>query len=121
MVGAAYDRNFVGTPATTLYGIDSAADQVVTIGGIDSVPSPNGGVVTNVLALGPDTGNEVGIDISPGGNGWATLTVLGVTRLYRITHSPFTMVGPVGANLALRDVAVLLPLVPVELMRFTAE
>jgi hypothetical protein len=48
----AYDRADTnsGTP-TTLYGIDSNANVVVTVGGIDGLPSPNGGTTTLVGPL----------------------------------------------------------------------
>src|SRR5262249_44344047 len=58
VVGAAYDRNFASIPpppatATTLYGIDANTDQLVTIGGVNSTPSPNTGQVTAVGVLRP--------------------------------------------------------------------
>lgn len=73
ITGAAYDRNYVGAPQppTTLYAIDSNTDQLVTIGGIDSNPSPNTGAVTAIGSLGVNTNNTVGLDIINGAEGRA--------------------------------------------------
>jgi hypothetical protein len=73
ITGAAYDRNYVASPqpTTTLYGIDSNTDQLVTIGGINGTPSPNLGAVTSVGALGVNTTNSVGFDIINGAEGTA--------------------------------------------------
>jgi hypothetical protein len=50
----AYTNNFAGAAMTTLYGISVAApDTLVTIGGINGVPSPNGGAVATVAVLTP--------------------------------------------------------------------
>src|SRR5262249_38998192 len=79
ITGAAYDRNYVASPqpATTLYGIDSTTDQLVTIGGVNSVPSPNTGQVFVVGNLGFNTSSVVGFDIANGAEGtaYALLTV----------------------------------------------
>src|SRR5262249_17020304 len=48
----AYDRSFFGASASTLFGIDFLADKLVMIGGVDGVPSPNGGVVTEIGSMG---------------------------------------------------------------------
>src|SRR5262249_7862905 len=69
VVGAAYDRNFAGSKMTTLYGIDSNTDQLVTIGGVDGAPSPNGGVVRPVGPLGVNISAMVGFDITVGDEG----------------------------------------------------
>jgi hypothetical protein len=53
-MAAAYVNNFSGSTITTLYGIDTGADRLVLIGGLNGSPSPNGGVVSNVGALGVD-------------------------------------------------------------------
>src|SRR5215813_4998832 len=76
VVGAAYDRNYAGSKMTTLYGIDANTDQLVTIGGIDGAPSPNGGVVRPVGPLGVNTTNEIGFDIAndAAGSAYASLT-----------------------------------------------
>ncbi len=44
--GVAYDRNFdgrLGAAGTTLYGINTAGSQLVTVGGLNQGPSPNTG------------------------------------------------------------------------------
>ena len=53
IIGVAYDRNDTDpATGTTLYGIDRANSRFVTIGGINSTPSPNGGTVLDVGPLG---------------------------------------------------------------------
>ena len=67
LVAVAYDRNFAGATATTLFGIDAGSNRLVRQGGVDGVPSPNGGVVTSIGALGVTvSSNKVGFDIRPG-------------------------------------------------------
>ncbi|HTH51466.1 MAG TPA: DUF4394 domain-containing protein, partial [Pyrinomonadaceae bacterium] len=89
IVGIAYDRNDA-TPITptTLYGIDSAAGTLVTIGSIDGSPnSPNGGQVTTVgsLGLGTNLNESIGFDVSAtSGISYATITTGGISRLYTI-------------------------------------
>jgi hypothetical protein len=64
VVGVAYTNNFGGATQTTLFGIDSGRDALVRIGGINGSPSPNGGQLTTIGLLGPNTIDEVGFDIS---------------------------------------------------------
>lgn len=111
VTGIAYDRDVApgppGTPAppeskTTAYGINTGSSQLVTIGGVDGTPSPNGGVVTPVGALGVTVvnGSDVGFDISPSGNAFATMsTVAGISDLYSINLGTGTAtdVGPLPA------------------------
>ncbi len=105
IVGAAYDRNYargVGdTTPTTLYGIDSAAGTLVTIGSVNGTPnSPNAGQITTVgsLGLGTNLNENIGFDISgltanglgasasnlPIGTAYASITTGGISRLYTI-------------------------------------
>ena len=65
VVGSAYDRNFAGTGATTLFGIDSDTNQLVRQGDVNGTPtSPNAGVITPIGALGVATTlNLLGFDI----------------------------------------------------------
>jgi len=104
IVGLAYDHNFENATDTTLYGIDNATDSLVTIGGINGVPSPNGGVVTVVGALGvPFTNFKVGFDIEGHtGTGYVVLrpTGSGLTSLFTINLATgaATLVGAVGGN-----------------------
>src|SRR5215813_12962084 len=110
VVGAAYDRNFAGSKVTTLYGIDANTDQLVTIGGIDGAPSPNGGVVRPVGPLGVNTSAVVGFDITVGDQGmaFATLTVDNKVGLYTIylASGTATLVGTIGATSPIVDIAV---------------
>ncbi len=68
--GIAYDRN-EGASLTTLYAYDFTADKLATIGGIDGIPSPNGGVIntfdnpSGIFALGP-TPFDIGSGSSTG-------------------------------------------------------
>src|SRR5215510_177509 len=110
ITGVAYDRNFGGSKVTTLYAIDPNADQLVTIGGIDSSPSPNGGVVRKVGSLGVNASNEVGFDISVGPEGvaFALLTVNNQTGLYSIylPSGLATMVRTINVKTPIVDIAV---------------
>ena len=114
-VGLAYDRNFEGTPKTTLYGIDISTNSLVVIGGIDGSPSPNGGVVTAVGPLGLNLTNQfkVGFDIeSHTGTAYAVARpVSGVTSLYTIDlqSGAATLVGAVSGNPLLNGMSVALP------------
>jgi hypothetical protein len=46
--GVAYTNNVAGATSTTLYGYDYSTDSLVTIGGLNSSPSPNGGQIFTV-------------------------------------------------------------------------
>src|SRR5262245_37700109 len=110
ITGVAYDRNFGGSKVTTLYAIDPNADQLVTIGGIDSSPSPNGGVTRVVGPLGVNAANEVGFDITVGaeGSAYASLTVNGKPGFYTIDlkSGAATLVGTIGnGGVGIRDIA----------------
>src|SRR5262245_17668533 len=110
VTGVAYDRNFGGSKVTTLYAIDPNADQLVTIGGIDSSPSPNGGVTRVVGPLGVNAANDVGFDITVGaeGSAYASLAVNGKSGFYTIDlkTGAATMVGTIGnGGVAIRDIA----------------
>ena len=100
-VGAAYDRNVAGTTLTTLYVIDSGTDTLATQGGIDGTPSPNGGLITNIGALGVDTSGAADLDISASGNVRALLTVGGTSGIYGInlTTGAATLIGATGVPL----------------------
>ena len=95
----AYDRSVATTTATTLYAIDDVADTLNTIGGPDSVPSPNLGATIVRGPLGVATDSDlVGFDISPIGEGVASLSVGGVTGLYTIELATGAAqpIGPIG-------------------------
>ncbi|MGI8605414.1 MAG: DUF4394 domain-containing protein [Verrucomicrobiales bacterium] len=50
VTGVAYTNNFAGALQTTLYGYEAGSNSLVTIGGPNGVPSPNGG---QVFPVGP--------------------------------------------------------------------
>lgn len=93
VVGSAYTNNFVGAGATVLYDIDSSVDKLLIQN------PPNLGTLNTVGALGIDTTDNVGFDISPGtGIAYASLTVGGTTGLYRIelASGAATLVGTIA-------------------------
>ena len=104
VVGSAYTNNFAGTTTTTLYAIDSNNDQLLIQN------PPNNGTLVPVGALGVDSIDQVGFDISANDNvAYATLTSVGnVTSLYRVnlTTGAATLVGAV-ANGPYKGLAVL--------------
>ena len=112
VVSIAYDRNVAASAAggiTTLYGI-SQSGSLVTIGGVNSTPSPNLGQVFAVGALGVTPDDEhIGFDITAQNNAYASMTVGGETGLYTVnlTTGAATLVGTIGnGDLAIRDLAV---------------
>ncbi len=112
VVGAAYDRNYVASPqpATTLYGIDSNTDQLVTVGGINSTPSPNTGAVTAIGNLGFNTGNVVGFDVINGAEqtAYALLSLNNLPALFTIdlATGAATPVGNTDFGFPLVDIAI---------------
>src|SRR5262245_16033567 len=113
VVGSAYTNNFAGSTSTTLYGIDSNRDALVTQGtaaGVTPVVSPNTGQLFTVGALGVDTNDIVGFDISPVTNAaFASLTPPGsrTSNLYTINlkTGAATLAGPIGGGRLIRDIA----------------
>lgn len=108
----AYSNNVVGASSTTLYAYDFSTDQLVTIGGLNGSPSPNGGTTTVVGSSGVTSVSAgQGFDISGAtGIAYATLDAASSAN----TNSEFytvnlatglhTLVG--GFNLALLDISV---------------
>jgi hypothetical protein len=115
VTGVAYDRNVSPPPgATTLFGIDTFGtnnDQLVTVGGVDGSPSPNGGQVMPVGALGFNlNAQDVGFDISPSGVAYASfLPNPGVAGLYTIDlqTGAATLVESMG--IVMRSLAIVPP------------
>jgi len=104
VVGAAYDRND-NDPATptTLFGIDATNDVLVRQGGVDGSPSPNGGALSTVGALGVDAADVASFDIVGNGtNGsgaaLAALQLQGetVSKFYSLNVSASTPNQPQG-------------------------
>ena len=123
VVHVAYDRNNVGTPLTTLYGIDAANDVLVTIGGIDGSPSPNTGQLTTVGALGINTSSFGGFDIEPNSNqAYASLRIAGVSQLFTINlgTGAATLVGTIGGGGLAIDGLAISPVIIVQPSNVTA-
>jgi hypothetical protein len=112
VVAAAYTNNDLdGTTTTTLFGIDSGTDALVRIGGPDGVPSPNGGPVTTIGALGADTSERAGLDVPLGASttAFASLTVGGVSQLHSVNLATgaASLIGAIGpSGTAIVDLAV---------------
>jgi hypothetical protein len=106
VIAEAYDRNWnravATTVATTLYGISRVASSLVRQGGLNGIPSPNGGLITTVGPLGVtlDAFSDAGFDIDAGGTAYAALTVGGLTGLYNVnlTTGAATLVGTIGTG-----------------------
>jgi hypothetical protein len=115
VVAAAYTNSSPGATSTTLYGIDSGSDMFVQIGGSDGNPSPNGGAVTPIAAIGADTSDQAGLDIDPDNTGYAALTVSGMAQLIRVSlvtgPSPVGMIG--DGSVGIRGLAVVISPPPV--------
>ncbi|MEK7728031.1 MAG: DUF4394 domain-containing protein [candidate division KSB1 bacterium] len=105
IVGTAYTNSVVGASTTTLYAIDSGLDVLVTL------PTPNNGSMYTIGALGVNTSNAVGFDITGNdGVAYAALTVAPniFSSLYFIDLSSGTAVllGNIANPSALRGIAV---------------
>lgn len=88
--------------STTLFGIDSASDQLLT------QDPPNAGTLVNGRPLGIDVGNETSFDIAGAANlGFLATTKAGDAgaRLYRvdITTGKVTALGPIGTGSLVRS------------------
>lgn len=105
IVGTAYTNSVVGAVSTTLYAIDSNLDILVTL------PTPNNGQMYTVGALGVNTSNAVGFDISGNdGIAYAALTVapniFSSFYLIDLSSGTATLLGNIGNATALRGIAV---------------
>jgi hypothetical protein len=113
IVGSAYTNNFAGSTSTTLYGIDSNLDALVTQGSVAGVTpaiSPNTGQLFTVGKLNVDTSDMVGFDIAPVTNAaFASLTPpgAGASTLYTINLATgaATPIGAIGGKQLIRDIA----------------
>ena len=104
IVGSAYTNSFSGTPTTTLFGIDSALDILVT-----QFP-PNGGKLNTVGSLGFDTSDQVGFDIFFFGNqAFASLSADGGSSSFysiNLATGAATAIGAIGSGLQISDIAI---------------
>jgi uncharacterized protein (TIGR03437 family) len=111
ITASAYDNNFAGTTSTTLYGIDTSSDMLVTQGSPGGTPvSPNSGQLFTRGMLGVDAGENNGFDIANvTNNAYAALTVGGVTGLYSVNlgTGAVTLINPIGGGEQIRGISVL--------------
>jgi 3D (Asp-Asp-Asp) domain-containing protein len=111
VVAAAYTNNFAGSTSTTLYGIDSNLDTLVTQGSSGGSPvSPNSGQLFTVGALNVDTTDLVGFDIAPISNAaFVSLTLQGAAasqlNTINLANGATTPVGAIGGGQLIRDIA----------------
>jgi hypothetical protein len=104
-----YTNNFADATTTTLYGIDDNFDILVRQGGVDGVPSPNGGQLFTIGPLGVDqTVGYVGLDINANNTAYAMLTIGGFSQLHTIdlNSGAADLVGNIGGIFLLTDIAV---------------
>jgi Domain of unknown function (DUF4394)/Calx-beta domain len=116
VAAAAYDRaDSNPATSTTLFTIENGDDVLATIGGVNGTPSPNGGLMFTVGALGVDFQPTSSLDVAtPAAGGsdtlYATTVLSGATQstLYRINPATgaATALGAVGGR-SLRAFAVL--------------
>lgn len=112
VVAVAYTSSVAGTPSTTLFGIDSNLDVLVRQGSAGGAPvSPNTGQLFTIGALGVNTANDAGFDISDcSGSGFASMTAAGAaqSQFYTINllSGAATLVGNIGVNDVIRGIAV---------------
>lgn len=112
IVGSAYTNNYNATTTTTLFSIDSNLDVLVRQGSPGGAPtSPNTGQLFTVGALGVNTTDQVGFDISaPGDLAFASLTPQSATTssfyAINLNTGAATLVGPIGGTDIVRDIAV---------------
>jgi len=110
IVGAAYTNSFAGATSTTLYTLDSSTD------GLYIQNPPNNGTENLVGALGVDTSDLVGFDITANGRGFAALQSGGVSGLYgvNLTSGAAIPLGTIGSGTPIVDL-VAVPALPADL------
>jgi hypothetical protein len=111
VAAVAYDRNFQGATLTTLYGIDSTLNTLVRVGGVDGTPSPNGGLLTTVGALGVNPAARIGFDIAADGTAYAAMKVGKSTALFTIdlATGDATALGKIGNGKVKLDAVTVAP------------
>ncbi len=103
--GAAYSNNVPGGTPTTLYGYEFNNDRLVTVGGLNSSPSPNGGVVFNVGPTGfISASGGLDLDIS-GATGAAYGAVDSVFYSVNLSTGAFTSLGAFTGRTGVLDIA----------------
>lgn len=118
LVAVGYTNNFDRTTTTTLYGIDSNLDILVRQGSVGGAPdSPNNGRLTTIGALGVNTTDQAGFDITaPNDVAFASLTTMGASSssFYSINLNTgaATLVGAIGGSALIRDIAIPTTFIP---------
>lgn len=126
IVGAGYTNNFNGATTTTLYVIDSNLDILARQGSPGGAPvSPNSGQLFTIGSLGVNTTEQVGFDIiAPADMALASLTPQGATTsgLYSVNLATgnVTLIGGIGGNQIIRDIAVVTTFAPSEVAAVNA-
>ena len=112
-VGAvAYTNSFAGATMTTVFGLDYASNNLVRMGGPDSMPSPNLGAITVIGPVGSDIGEPASLDIAPNNVAYGAWQSAGATKFYtlNLTTGAASEVGTIGGTTAatmVRSIAVL--------------
>jgi hypothetical protein len=117
VVGSAYTGNFLGSTRTTLYGIDTGRDALVTQGSVGGAPtSPNTGTLLSVGALGVDATELLGFDIADRDAAFAAIMPYGgaAAGLYAMNLASGAAVplGDIGVHEKVRGIAVPPPAPP---------
>jgi 3D (Asp-Asp-Asp) domain-containing protein len=116
VVAAAYTNNFLGTTTTTLYGLDARGNTLVRQGGLNvppGTPSPNGGQLFTVGALGINIDRSVGFDIAADGTAFASVRgrdgrSRGQLVSINLDTGAATVVGRIGNGQTIEGLAVVL-------------
>jgi len=111
IVHLAYNNNTAGSTTTTLYGIDTGRDRLVTFA------NPANGQFSTVGALNFDATELGGFDVSGAtGTAYATFTNAGQSRstfgTVNLTSGNFTPIGEVGGGNILTSMTILPGVVP---------
>jgi hypothetical protein len=104
----AYDNQVAGATQTTLYALNTGGNQLARIGGVNGTPSANGGVVTNIGALGGASllGTAVSLDFAPSGTLYAAYGFQGAGYSLYIVNTATgaaSLVGLIGTGAAAID------------------
>jgi Domain of unknown function (DUF4394)/PEP-CTERM motif len=110
-VGAAYTNNVAGAVQTTLFVVDSNLDILTTQGSPNGTPiSPNTGQLFTIGALGFNSSDLVGFDISGlTGIAYAALTAPGAnsSQLFSVnlSNGAATLIGTIGGGVPITSLA----------------
>lgn len=100
-VGAAYSNAIAGAQQTTLYAVDSDAEELLIQGGLDGTPSPNAGATTSIAGFPglTTTIDEGGFDISSNsGRAIALRSNAGARQLYDVSLKDASILPGVSAS-----------------------